>query len=61
MKTVLRPDPETKCTCIDSLTGQSRGFAFVEFETIPEAIRWMEMEQVMLLAFLVLNFDLAAG
>jgi len=27
-------------------TGASRGFAFVEFSTLPEAVRWMEAKQV---------------
>lgn len=26
--------------------GASRGFAFVEFSTLPEAVRWMEAKQV---------------
>ena len=28
------------------LVGTSRGFAFVEFNQLPEAVRWMEVNQV---------------
>uniref|UniRef100_A0A1I8HJ16 RRM domain-containing protein n=1 Tax=Macrostomum lignano TaxID=282301 RepID=A0A1I8HJ16_9PLAT len=30
----------------DKKTGQSRGFAFVEFDTVPQAQAWMESQQV---------------